>query len=260
MRFFYLVAFYCFLVSLTGCRNPEKKIDKDTNGNLKTIVIPKPLDVKDVDIIENLEFIILEATDNSLFGHITKMRVYQDKIYVLDAIHASALFIYSMEGKHLATIGDKKGQGPLEFLKLSNFEIDYANNQLLVMDSRGRKFMIYDLEGNFVKRVDSKFSISDAVLLPEGYIVHAKSSSDYKIPGQSNNKIIITDDNQNVIKERYEYDDNEDINIGSDGIIRSLIDGEFLFAPRLRDTIYRITIDTIIPKYAIDYGENKKVS
>ena len=260
MRFFLFGSVLLFLALFTGCRNSEKKSDEDTNGLLKTIIIPKPLGIKDVDIIENLEFITLEATDKSLFGVVSKMRIYQDRIYILDAIYAAALFIYTMDGKHLATIGDNKGGGPFDFVKLFNFEIDYVNNQLLVMDSWGQKFMIYDLDGNFIKRVDSNLHVTDAVLLPNGYIVHAKSSDEHILPGQSNSKIFITDDNQNIIKEGFEYDDNKNINIHSYGIIRSSLDGDIVFAPRLRDTIYSITFDSITPKYAIDYGVNKKVS
>jgi hypothetical protein len=260
IRYFDLIFLFLLIFLFSGCRNSKEKIKEIPNGYLKTILISQPVDISEVDIIENLECIILEETDQSLFGAVSKMRVYKDKIYILDRMYAQALFIYTINGKHISTIGANKGQGPHDFLKLSNFEIDYNNDQLLVMDNWGRKFMIYDFDGNFVRRIDSKLRVTDAVLLPNDYIVHAKSSDEHKLPGQSNNKIIITDYNQNIIKEGFEYDDNENINIYSSEIIRSSSNGEIIFAPRLRDTIYNVTIDSIIPKYAVDYGSNKKIS
>jgi hypothetical protein len=248
-----------------GCAKQEKQIGENTNSNLRTILVPNPIDtkdvdIKDVDIIDNLEYIILEAKENSFFGQVSKLRVYQDKIFVLDRRYTQTVLIYSTDGKHIATIGNNKGQGPLDFVSLSNFEIDYVNDQLIIMDNFGQKFMIYDFEGKFVKRIGSKFRVTDAVLLPNGNIIHAKSSNEHKLSGQSNSKIFILDDNQKIIKEGFEYDDNKNIIYHSYDIIRSLENGGITFAPRLRDTIYTLTIDSMVPKYVIDYGNNKKIS
>ena len=37
------------------------------------------------------------------------------------------------------------------------------------------------------------------------------------------------------------------------------MDGGFNFAPKFRDTIYSVSFEAITPKYAIDYGNNKKI-
>jgi len=255
------ILFLCLSVSLCfGCKKPKDIVSVVSNDYLKTVLVPKPVDFSDVNIIEDLEFIVLETSDKSLFGTVSRMRVYSDRIFLLDPIYAQELFVYTMDGKHISTIGANRGQGPQDFVKLSNFEIDYVNELLLVMDNWGQKFMMYDFDGNFIRRIDSKFHVTEAVLLPDDHIVHAKQSDEHKLPGQSNNKIIITDFNQNIIKEGFAFDDNKNINMTNNGIIRSLPNGEIIFAPRLRDTIYNVTIDSITPKYAIDYGVNKRIS
>ena len=257
---FVIIVFF-FIVSVIGCRDSEKLIGiKDINSNLNTITIPKPIDFKNEKIIENLEYIILEAKENSFFGHVTKMRIYKNKIFIFDRRYAQAILIYTIEGKHIATIGNNKGQGPQDFINIHNFEIDYANEQLLIMDNWGRKFMIYNFEGSFVKKIDSKLSVTDAVLLPDGHIVHAKSSNTSKIPNQNDFKLIITDDNQRIVKEGFANDDNRNLRLSCNSLICALFDGGINFAPRFNDTIYSITFDSIIPKYAINFGENNKIS
>jgi hypothetical protein len=207
-----------------------------------------------------LDYIIPEAKENSYFGNVLKLRVYKDRIYVFDRLYAKALFIYTTEGKHVATVGDKKGHGPLEFICIENFEIDYVNNQLLTIDGFGCKFMIYDLDGNFVKRIDSNFPLSNAVLLPNGYILHAKPAFSYRTPPLKNNyQIILADDKNRIIKQAFEYDDHKKMNIQIFDIISAQPDGGFNFAPKFRDTIYSVSSESIIPKYAIDFGNNRKI-
>ena len=255
MRFFIVFIVSAFV--FCGCKDAKKQM-VERNGNLSTIVIPRVIDAEDVNIFKNLEYTILEAKENSFLGYVSKLRVHQDKIYVLDARHAKSLFIYTTDGKHIATIGDKKGRGPLEFISVTNFEIDYANNQLFVIDNHGSKSMIYDLEGNFIKRVDSNIPICNAVLLPNGYVLHAKSSCE--ILDQRNFQILIADENKQIVRESFEYIDNKNLCIQIYNGISAQSDGGFNFAPAFRDTIYNISFESIMPKYAIDYGNNKKIS
>jgi hypothetical protein len=247
--------FFCF-----SCHNTSKQyIENQDNSHIKTILIPEVQAAETINIIDQLESIILEEKENSYFGYVTKLRVFQDKIYVFDGRYAKSVFIYTLDGKHIATIGNQRGNGPLDFVSVSNFEIDYVNKKLIVMDNFGQKFMIYGLDGNFIERVGSKISITDAVLLPNNNFIHAKARYSYRISGQSNNCIFVTDKNNNMIKEGFAHDDNKNLKIHSYGIINALPNGEINFAPMFRDTIYRLSFDSISPKYAIDYGKNKKI-
>ena len=188
------VSFVWFVFILfCGCANTPQNYD---NTGLVSISVPNAIDIDDVCIYKDLEYIILEEKEKSLFGDVTKMRSYKNRIYILDQYYAKSLFIYTSEGKHIATIGDQKGSGPLEFISISNFEIDYVNNQILTVDDLGRKFMIYDLEGKFIKRIDSEIPIFNAVLLQNGFILHARAGWEYSIPITGNSQIIIADNNK----------------------------------------------------------------
>jgi len=258
-KIYFVMIILFFSVFLIGCHNNKKQIVESVS-NVTTIIIPEALYADDVSIIEDQSHIILESKEDAFWGGVSKMRVYKNRIIVLDAIHAQAIFIYTKEGKHIVTIGANKGRGPLEFISVSNFEIDYANDQLLVMDNWGFKFMIYDLDGRFIKRVESKIGVTNAVLLPNGYIMHAKSSSDHKIPGQGISSIIIVDDHNRIVKKGFEYDDNEGLAYRIYDIIRSQFNIGFTFAPQFRDTIYSVSYDSISPKYALDFRNYSAIS
>jgi hypothetical protein len=49
------------------------------------------------------------------------------------------------------------------------------------------------------------------------------------------------------------------LNIHVYGIISAQPDGRFNFAPKFRDTIYHVSFESIIPKYAINYGADMKI-
>ena len=257
-----LSVFFGVIFVLFGCQNKRNKMVESSCDKFKTVIIPgtRDINIQNDGVICDLDFIILEEKEKSYFGHVSKLRVHQERIFVLDSRHAKAVFIYTIEGKHIATVGDQKGRGPHEFVNVSNFEIDYVNDQLLVIDDFGYKFMIYDLDGNFLKRVDSDIVPGYAALLPNGYIVHAKASHQYRISGQSDNYIFITDDNKSIVKEGFDYDDNENMNILVLDILRAHYDGTINFAPKFRDTIYTVSADLITPKYAIEYGNTQIIS
>lgn len=252
-----IVSCLCF-----SCKNPNRQViaTESTDANIKTVVIPEVQAAEKVNIIDSLGCIVLEDKENAYFGYVTKMRVFQDKIYILDGRYANAVLIYTIDGKHITTIGTQRGNGPLDFVSVSNFEIDYTGKRLVVMDNFGQKFMIYSLEGKFIERVGSDISVTDAVLLPNDYFVHAKAQYSYRVSGQSDHSIFIVDKNKHIVKEGFMHDDNKNLNIYSYGILNALPDGEINFAPAFRDTIYRLSFDSIVPKYAIDYGKNKKIS
>ncbi len=261
MKLIFNVVTVLVIVLLAGCVSDQLMVG--SGNNITTVVTPKPVNAKDIDIIKDLDCIILEAKENAFFGYVSKLRIYRDKIYVLDDRHANALFIYTMEGKHVATIGDKVGRGPQEFVQLSNFEIDYANHQILTMDNFGHKFMIYDLEGNFIKQVNSDIMVSQAALLPNGNIFHAIAPYLTHIDNE-NRRIIVVDENKKIVHKKFEYKINKNLRFSNDDIIRSQLDGSFNFAPLFRDTIYAIVSSDeslqIIPKYAIDFGDNRHIS
>ena len=83
MRFFITFVPLALMSFFYGCGDAKVKVIEN-KSNIKTVLIPKPIDAKNADIIYDLDFINLEAKENSYFGFVSKMRVYQNRIYILD--------------------------------------------------------------------------------------------------------------------------------------------------------------------------------
>lgn len=104
-------------------------------------------------IFKKVNHIILENTEEALLGRISQLEIYEDKIFILDAVIAKALFMFNKEGKFIGKIG-RLGQGPGEYISPSSFSINKEKNELYLYDFDQQKINKYDLLSNkFIKSV-----------------------------------------------------------------------------------------------------------
>jgi hypothetical protein len=98
-------------------------------------------------LFDSLEYVTLETTDDVLIKELTRVKYFDNKIFILDKTIQS-LFAFDMDGKLIWKIHNF-GEGPREYSQLTDFGIDENNHQLFLF-SRLDKIQIYDLDGNFV--------------------------------------------------------------------------------------------------------------
>ena len=268
VRQFCFVFFSSIMLSFTCCTSSHTKPLNSQKGVLKCEVVElnDPLEIDQVNIIDTVRFLKLEDKENALFGHITKLRVYQDRIFILDKRYALAVLIYDREGKHIKTL-NSKGRGPGEYLYLSNMEIDYQNKHVIILDNFLSKIIFFDFDGNFVKEIISQAGAEKAACLKNNFTVHAKFADDYWKDRSKNDRIqiIITDKNGEIIKKQFHHEESADLHIQLQDVIRGLPDTTVNYAPVLQDTIYSVWEDgTLHAKYALNYknkvNENFKIS
>ena len=106
-------------------------------------------DVSVFDIFERVELIPLETTDESIFQRVGELDYHNGVLYILDW---RTIFAFdATTGQFLFKIDDE-GQGPQEYLHISNFEIDTERNIMLVLDPIARNLIEYDLTGKHLRR------------------------------------------------------------------------------------------------------------
>jgi hypothetical protein len=136
-------------------------------------------------LFKKAKIIPLETADESLIGQITEVQVSDGKMFVFDTDHIhGGLFVFDMDGKFIRRIG-RKGQGPEEYVFLSDFTVDEAKHEIYLMDLDRKCIMIYDIEtGKYIKRINisymSEKTYSNCILYSEGRLyadVRAKSGS-----------------------------------------------------------------------------------
>jgi hypothetical protein len=99
--------------------------------------------------------IILEETDYSLIGRISKFQVFDNYIFVLDSDVAKKLFVFDKKnGKYLQQIGSL-GQGPGEYIEIRDFCLDVANREIYIYDAGKFRLHKYNMDnGKYVESVN----------------------------------------------------------------------------------------------------------
>ncbi len=144
------IIFWCILFISISCVRKVQTID---SGSISTLNI----DVNEIgthqvnklsDILEPIDVIALETTNESLIRNINKIEFYKDDIYVLDLEGSKSLLVFSKNGKYKYKIG-RIGNGPGEYSEPRDFDIDeeevriLTHNKLLIYTSFGINFRTF---------------------------------------------------------------------------------------------------------------------
>jgi hypothetical protein len=145
------------LVAIAVSCDSGKKKEIIKNDDIYTVDFdntPKEEKIFMSSLFKKVKPIPLETTDESLIGYINEAQVFDGKIFVLDTNYAKGLFVFDMEGKFIRQIG-RVGQGPEEYVDLSDFTIDETNREIYLMDRSKNRIMIYDINtGKYIRRIN----------------------------------------------------------------------------------------------------------
>ena len=139
-------------------------------------------------VFDEVHFIPLETTKESLFGSISQLRVTEDKYIVFD-YETKAILIFSKTGKFLAKINaskikedpdDKNGRN------FYGFELKAENNSTLIQIPAGKSFLYFDLNGVLVRKApysEEEYAgykkFSDGTAIDQGYLEKKDKDSIY---------------------------------------------------------------------------------
>ena len=130
------------------------------------------------DIFESVDLVLLETTDESLISRISQVVHFNDRYYALDRAQ-SILFCFDSTGNFLFKISNQ-GQGPEEYIRIDNFNIDPHNNQLLLLEPWG-VLHAYDLEGNFISKTrlpSEVVAYNEVFVLDENRLIFSNANLD----------------------------------------------------------------------------------
>lgn len=162
------------------------QVDIDTYASSEKYIIK-------TDSIDIIRLIPLETKDESLIGTVSKLKVTNDRIFILDNDIAKALLAYDSAGKFLYRIGNK-GNGPGEFFRgPHDFSINPEKKQIYVFEAESRKVVIFDWNGTFViEKKFSKWPYGFALSAPDNYLFAYRTKSDqyeFSITGKEENSL-----------------------------------------------------------------------
>jgi len=139
-----IISFLMITLLLYSCKNEISdktiKVDIDAIDNVSIH-----------EFFDKIEIIKLENNPDALISYFKKIISFDEKYYILD-LKFPVIYIFDNKGKYLNKINNK-GQGPNEYLHISDFEIDTISKKLTILDPTNSTLHEYDLNGNFKKRI-----------------------------------------------------------------------------------------------------------
>ena len=219
-------------------------------------------DLRMSDLIESIEYIPLETTDESILDD-NLVYDLNDNHVVAGYYNGEAVCLFNHKGKFVRTIG-QKGAGPEEYLYISQLFIDPNNRYIIVID--GLKKIYYNMEGKFLyssplsvdnrDRKNELFFREQFLRVAESYLY--RDSSYYVFEIEDAKGKIIKQAVRSVLVPKL---DNKEFRLS---FATHNIDCSYVYKnePHVRevlnDTIYRIDgVNNFIPKYVIHLGKYK---
>ena len=148
------------------------------------------------DYIGKIDVIKLNTDLNIVSA--SKVKYFENEYYFLDK-KTSQLIVFDENGNFKHQIG-KRGGGPEEYKKITDFEIDKKNKLILLLSNYDKALFKYALDGTFIERLRFDFFPTSFVVTASGnYVFYLEFFS------ENFNNIIVTDDKGKIIKENFPY-------------------------------------------------------
>lgn len=135
--------------TLAFCACNDGRQSNDTQASCPEVIVDiaaaKPVE----DSILNIGVQKIDTTAQSLYGMATITSLSGDTIFILDEYKSRGLYAYDRRG-HLLWAYDKVGQGPGEFLLLSDFKV--LPDRISALDMMDGSIINLDRGGNFISK------------------------------------------------------------------------------------------------------------
>ncbi|MDR1339097.1 MAG: 6-bladed beta-propeller [Prevotellaceae bacterium] len=250
-------------VLLSGCNH--QKPSGQTGDYIRIPVNPAAASesVNASGIFSDIEYIPLESVDKHLIGRVSQVIAYKDRFYILDRYKAQSVFCFQQDGKFLFEL-NRRGQGPGEYVELTNISIDYDKEHLLLYCSSRHPILVCDLDGNWIKSHRTRdiwaqeFSYTgDGYAAFYGaYISNEKHGKNGMTPN-----LLITDTGDYKVLHTDVFFPSE---IRTRPIVKhfsyfsSYHSGTVSFLDIYNDTVYHISGEKVKRAYYIDFGNMKQ--
>lgn len=190
--------------------------------------------VKLSSLVEDIRFVPLSTSEESVIGKIDKILITDDYIFILDRFIAGHVFQFDSNGSFVRNVG-RIGPGPKEYQRPTDFTLH--NDQIYIMDD-GVGVISYDFNGNFVEK--KRLSTTN------GFFLEKLNTGWALVGGNGSHNLVITDEQFNPEKEFFPY-----ISRSVDRIIINPLfktsDGTVLYKRNLRDTLYSLSENGMSP-------------
>jgi hypothetical protein len=204
------------------------------------------------NIVEKVDFVRLETTEDCIIGDISHLFFVDNKIIVADQLTSQSIFVFDINGKFLNRVSHL-GNGPHEYLDITDVDVT-PSGLIVIKDNVKDKLLFFEPNGKFVKeRIDIEGGM-DLAFIDEHSIAfdtftsHAPTKEKFK--GAS---LAVCDGDNNI---QYLFGEN----IAEENVFNVRrpeclyrYGNKAYFAPHWDKNIYEVTTDSIIAKYRLEF-------
>ena len=270
--FIYLNIVLSLLTSCSSKQKPQQVQDenKQLEKSFYTIDLSKDFSGSDnqtlllSDIVEDVEYVKLETTDDCLLAGTARVFITNDDIYTLNNYSDYKLLRFDRKtGKFISQIGSI-GQGPKEMI---NPCFVFAKDSLVYVTSTSTdKVYVYTNENQFIRSVPfckDRSSFEDGVgqtisVIDHQYIVRHPGQLQSQFNYNQYMAAEVIDMNSNRLFAMRDTSDVYGIMLTLDwDPVRWYYKGNINFYNEPDRTVYAVTKDSIIPRYHFNLGDNK---
>ena len=174
MRNIVVLKVFLLLLFFTSCTNGNKVRTKENLIYVNRLERINNSNIPPESFIKEIKYVNLYSTDIELdFKLISKIKIHNNHFFIMDS-YLSNLLVYDFNGSAIAKIG-KKGNGPNEYLSVTDFDID-NNGNIYVIDGTLDKLFVYDPAFKFILKKDLPFSVDIIKVLENGNFLLGLSS------------------------------------------------------------------------------------
>jgi hypothetical protein len=248
------LAFTILFFLFFSCNENVKKSYVNVSSEFENIVVDTNMTfLKLSTIATSIDYIPLQTSENFIIGKIDKIKLFNNKFYILDKKSAKSLFIFDRSGKFLFSKTARKDE-LISINNLTDFFID-EKSELIYLYARDAKtiFVFNCSNGYLVRKIKlNGFFQNIAVLNPNSIILmrdgkqYADSYGDYKM--------CLFDSIGNLQKKWFDQAINKSFNIGQFVFDPNLSNGQFVFARTFIDTIYFLSDTGMNARYFVNLG------
>jgi hypothetical protein len=198
-----LIVMGVFALLSIGCSKQREKNDLSADSDTINFFSLKRIE-KNIpgDLSTDRKYIKLDHSDQFLFSRIDKVKVTENKIYVLDG-KLKRLLVFDNQGKGVICL-DKLGQGPEEYLQITDFDVS-PSGDIFILDGRLDKLFVYNEHAESISAGKLPFEADIIHILSDNKLLFGLSSWN-KGEGASK-KIAITDMDLKIEKTDMDYDE-----------------------------------------------------
>jgi hypothetical protein len=238
------------LTTVASCNNISKNSKDETNEAVQTITFDKTSVLNRSQLTDEVRFVPLEVTDESMFSEVSQLNIIGEEIFLFD-IRLGKLIVFDKNGTFKRVL-ERKGQGPGEYSFSMSFSASLENDKIYLVDV-DNKLICYELD-SFQYLYEKKgvgginvFALSDETFVWFNYTVLSIGNESYKF------HIITTDNEMNVISKSIPIP-------FESGYLMSPVyrfytcNLDLYVFPPFDNVIYKYANNRFQPYYSIEYG------